>query len=143
MAEDSGALHRQVGEILGHVRGLTDQIRDMRGDALRREERLSEDINAVRNDAIQQRQVMVGRIETLVEQVRDLASTTKDIIEDVTDVKKEVTDLKAPVHEMDEFRKRMIRYGLVVASVVGVVWSMVSSTLTTAIGHFANKIFGQ
>jgi len=140
--EDSGALHRQVGEILGHVKGLTEQVRDLRVDSLRREERLSEDINVVRNEAIQQRQVMVGRIETLVENVRDLASKTKELTEDVSEVMSDVTNLKMPVHQMDEFRKRLVRWGLIVASVIGVGWSMISGTVTTAVQHGLTKLFG-
>jgi len=140
--EDSGALHRQVGEILGHVKGLTEQVRDLRVDSLRREERLSEDINVVRNEAIQQRQVMVGRIETLVENVRDLASKTKELTDDVSEVMSDVTNLKMPVHQMDEFRKRLVRWGLIVASVIGVGWSMISGTVTTAVQHGLTKLFG-
>jgi len=140
--EDSGALHRQVGEILGHVKGLTEQVRDLRVDSLRREERLSEDINVVRNEAIQQRQVMVGRIETLVENVRDLASKTKELTDDVSEVMFDVTNLKMPVHQMDEFRKRLVRWGLIVASVIGVGWSMISGTVTTAVQHGLTKLFG-
>ena len=143
MAEDSGALHRQVGEILGHVRGLTEQLRDLRVDSLRREERLSEDINVVRNEAIQQRQVMVGRIETLVEQVRDLSSRTKEAVSDIGDVNKRVEKLETPVQQMDEFRKRLIRWGLICASIIGVMWSMVSGTITTAVQHVVGKLFGQ
>src|SRR5580765_3714816 len=139
--EDSGALHRQVGEILGHVKGLTEQVRDLRVDSLRREERLSEDINVVRNEAIQQRQVMVGRIETLVENVRDLASKTKELTDDVSEVMFDVTNLKMPVHQMDEFRKRLVRWGLIVASVIGVGWSMISGTVTTAVQHGLTKLF--
>ena len=142
VAEDSGALHRQVGEILGHVRALTEQVRDLRVDSLRREERLSEDINVVRNEAIQQRQVMVGRIEALVENVRDLSSKTKDVVDDIGRVNKRVEKLETPVQQMDEFRKRIIRWGLIVASVIGVVWSMISGTISTGVQHFVGKLFG-
>lgn len=142
MPEDSGALNRQVGEILGAVKALTEQLRDIRVDSLRREERLSEDVNVVRNEAIQQRQVMVTRLETVVEQIREVSIRQRDATKDISELKTEVTKMRDPVHQMDEFRKRLIRYGLIIASAAGVVWSLLSGSIAGFVQHTFSKIFG-
>jgi hypothetical protein len=89
MADGDGNLHRQVGEILGALRGLTTQLQEFKRDSERREDRLTEEISEVR-----------------------------------------------------ELRKKLVRYGLLMASVIGIVWSILSGPVSGAVSKLIGKMLG-
>jgi predicted nuclease with TOPRIM domain len=145
MADGDGNLHRQVGEILGAVRGLTTQLQEFKRDAERREDRLSEEISEVRGDTIKDREALIGRLEALVAQVRDLAQRSQNITSEVSTLKQDVKvlgKLEEPVHQLDELRKRLVRYGLLIASVIGIVWSILSGPVSSVMSKLINKMLG-
>jgi chromosome segregation ATPase len=145
MADGDGNLHRQVGEILGALRGLTTQLQEFKRDSERREDRLTEEISEVRGDTIKDREALISRLEALVGQVRDLAQKSQNMTTEVSTLKQEVQvlgKLEEPVHQLDELRKKLVRYGLLMASVIGIVWSILSGPVSGAVSKLIGKMLG-
>lgn len=126
----AGVIRQQIGEILGTVRSMDNQLRDIKSEAVRQEDRINLAIAGVKTDQSNQQQILGGRLDLLVIQVRELDNKAREITGDVTELRedlaeatekthKEIGELKGPVKKLTDFRQHLVAYGLVGSSVFG------------------------
>jgi methyl-accepting chemotaxis protein len=132
---EEGALRQQIGETLGTVKFLAEQIRDLKADT-------RQSISDLKGEQTQQQQRLTGQLELLSVQVRDLADKTRSAVSEVTDLKGDfvetrdrVEELEQPVRRLDDFRKTMIRWGLIATSFLAVVGSIIANVVATSISN--------
>jgi methyl-accepting chemotaxis protein len=140
MPEDVGSVRQQIGEILGTVKGLADQLKEVKEDGVRREDRLTSEIRTIKHEQRQADQVITSKMELLTAQFRELDSKARIISEELTRVKRSVEELeklREPVQKLQALRERVVAYGLVVTTIGGVIWWFVSPYVS----EFLHRLF--
>lgn len=119
---DEGNARQQIGETLGYVRSLSEQLKEFKTENNRQEDRLTKEIAESKASHTQQQQALTARIETLSIQVQGLSERAKKITEDVDRARKEIGELKQPVDQLVAIRNRFGGIGLVIIFLGSLLW---------------------
>lgn len=137
--EGAGALRQQIGETLGTVKFLAEQVRDLKSDT-------RQALTDIKGEQAQRQSHLANQLDLLSSQVRDLSDKTRTAVSEVTHVKEDfddtrrkVEDLEKPVRRLDDFRKSMIRWGLVATSALAVVWSIIANVVASSLSYMLHS----
>jgi methyl-accepting chemotaxis protein len=131
--DGAGALRQQIGETRSTVNFIAEQIRELKSDT-------RQSLTDIKGEQAQRQSHLANQLDLLSSQVRDLSDKTRTAVSEVTHVKedsidtrKKVEELEKPVRRLDDFRKSMIRWGLVATSALAVVWSIIANVVASSI----------
>lgn len=138
-ADDTGTIRQQIGELLGLGRSTDEQIKALKVDAEKREDRLSSEIRNVKHEQRQIDQVVASRLELLNSQVTEIDRKIRGVTSDVsslqvdsTETKEAIANLKKPVEELVDLRRRIVGYAVGIIIVVTGIWYLVAPVLSAA-----------
>lgn len=136
MSETSGSVRQQIGEILGTVRSLAEQMKERQADAREEAKGLRSEIGNVKHEQRAELQIISLRMEKQEKETQKLAEEQRaialqmitlnhDVALQTTALNQAVANLKAPVDELLNIKRRSVAFFALAASVIGVMWAVV------------------
>lgn len=137
-----GELHQRLGETMGLVRALNDQVTDLKASSLRNQEELrvstarlqdmiSTELRSVRGEAKQLDQVVTGRLEVLARQVGTIESSVS-----------ELQKLKDPLEKLVGLKDKLFAYASVGMVIIFLLWGLVGPFFRLLLDKIAKNVIG-
>jgi methyl-accepting chemotaxis protein len=141
----SSVTDQRLGEIVGIVTGLNEQMKQIREASTRQEDRTNAEaqrvasaIDNIRNEQTRITATITTQISALIHQVSALNDNArqfaglKDEVRTMADKVEDLEELKAPVKRMVNLYNRMLAYGTIIGVIAFVFWSIFGEVLKRA-----------
>lgn len=135
---DVGGIRQQIGEILGTVRALSDQMRKQEESAWRQEEKVSVQLSSVKDEHYRTTAAVNMRLDTIAGQVKEVDDKVKQVTSKVNDLTVAVADIKEPVDKLIDLRNKIVMYVAFGAGILTVVWYLVGPALQAGVKNLLN-----
>jgi chromosome segregation ATPase len=135
-----GSIRQQIGEILGTVKSMDNQLREVKDDSRANQANVRDDILRLQRATEETNASTHRRLEQLVGQVRDVAEKALRLTGElsqletgVKETKEQLLSLKEPVDSLITLRNRLMAYVFVIVSIATVLWNILGPVLHTVV----------
>lgn len=132
-----GNADQKIGELLGLVSMLADNITQLRQDSTRQADkqdevavRLGLQIANIKEEQLRSITTMQTQVGSLVVQVEKLSEATRDIAL----IRDQVEKMRGPVEKLTGFMTRILAYATIIGAVFVVLWTIFQDPLKATLG---------